>query len=193
MILRRVRQDTRGVAAVEFALIAPFLFMVLFGIFDISYNLYVSTVLQGATNRAARASTMQNMNDAAIDQIVRDRVGDLMRTPTLTFERKAYSNFTDVSRPEDYTDINANGACDAGEPFVDANGNGTWDADRGRSGSGGARDAVVYTVTLQYRRMFPLWKVIGIPDTVNQVSSTVLRNQPWELQQDEGSTVKNCT
>ena len=40
-------------------------------------------------------------------------------------------------------DINANGTCDSGEAYEDANGNGIWDANRGRIGSGGARDAVL--------------------------------------------------
>lgn len=184
---------TRGVAAVEFAMIAPVFFMVIFAIFDISYNLYVSSVLQGATNRAARAATMEGASEKQVDTIVTDRVGDLMVRPNLKFARKAYVNFTDVHRPEDFTDIDGNGVCNGGEPYVDANNSGSWEADRGRSGNGGARDAIVYEVTLTYKSMFPLWKLIGLSDTVNLVSTSVLRNQPWELQAGETVTTKNCT
>ena len=42
----------------------------------------------------------------------------------------------------------------AGEPFEDANANGTWDEDRGSDGQGGARDAVLYVVSVSYRRAF---------------------------------------
>ena len=188
-----LRSDRRGVAAVEFAFAAPILFLVMFGIFDISYNLYVSSVLQGAVNRAARAATMENAKPEHVDQIVKDATGRLMAGPTLTFSRKAYVNFTDMNRIEDFTDVNGNGTCDAGEPYTDANGNGTWDKDRGKGGMGGARDAVLYEVTLSYQRMFPLGKMLGLSNRVVHRNRSVLRNQPWDLQAGEGATVLNCS
>jgi hypothetical protein len=46
--------------------------------------------------------------------------------------------------------VNGDGVCNAGEPFEDANANGSWDADQGKAGSGGARDAVLYEVQVTY-------------------------------------------
>ena len=98
---------------------------------------------------------------------------------------------TTSARPEDFTDINGDGDCNDGEPFEDVNGNGTWDADRGQSGSGGARDAVLYTVTVTYPRMFPYMKILGFSDTVTARARTVLRNQPYGPQ-NAARRVGNC-
>jgi len=62
---------------------------------------------------------------------------------------------------------------------VDENGNGVWDADVGKGGLGGANDVVLYTVTLNYDRVFPLWKLIGGDQRATASASTVLRNQPF--------------
>ena len=79
-----------------------------------------------------------------------------------------------------------------GEPFEDANGNGQWDADRGRSGFGGARDAVLYSVNVEYDRFFPIARFIGVSETMDMTVSTVLRNQPYGLQDSGAPAVGNC-
>ncbi len=110
----------------------------------------------------------------------------------MTFSRKAYSNFSDVKAPEDFTDLNGDGRCNAGEPFEDVNGNRAWDADRGKAGGGGARDAVLYTVRVSYPRAFPIYRFIGMSDTQVVESSTVLRNQPYDKQAAVTPTIGNC-
>lgn len=117
-----------------------------------------------------------------MDNAVRRQVGLVVPNANVTFNRKAYSNFSNVGMPEDFTDVNGNGQCNAGEPFEDANGNGIWDQDRGANGMGGARDAVLYTVTVTYRRPFPMATLIGLPRDVTSVAKTVLRNQPYDSQ-----------
>ena len=193
--LRRLGRDTTGVTAVEFALISPALFLVLFGIFELGYEIYAQTMLQGSIQQAARASTIEGAStrSTAIDAMVTDAVHEIVPSATLAFDRKAYSNFGDVSLPEDYTDSNENGACDNGEPFEDANGNGTWDADRGIAGLGGARDAVLYSVTVTYDRPFPLANLVpGMSRTLTTTARTVLRNQPYDEQRSVART-GNCT
>lgn len=54
-----VLQDARGTSAVEFALTAPILFLVISGTLDMAQGYYVNTVLQGAVNAAARKSSLQ--------------------------------------------------------------------------------------------------------------------------------------
>lgn len=190
-ILRLLARDRRGAALVEFALVAPTLCLLLVGLFDISYNMYANTMLQGAVQEAARNSTIEGASAVAVDAAVIDAVTDIVPNAKLTFARKAYANFTDVARPEDFTDLNKNNVCDAGEPFEDANGNGIWDTDRGRDGMGGARDAVLYTVTIEYPRAFPLAAFVGLSPTFRTVAVTVLRNQPYAKQNDQIAT-GNC-
>lgn len=186
-------RDERGATLVEFALIAPVLLVLLLGMFEMGYNFYLQSQLQGAVQRAARDSSVQAARDnkGAIDARVSAAVRDIVPDATLAFSRRAYSSFRDVNRAEDFTDIDDNGACNAGEPFEDANGNGVWDEDRGNQGGGGARDAVLYIVTVSYPRAFGAAKMIGLPGNFTTEATTVLRNQPWEAQ-EVVATVGNC-
>lgn len=183
-LIRRVTRQTDGAAAVEFALIAPMLIMVIMGLFDVGYSLYANVTLQGAVQQAARKSTVEGgqANWSLMDNAVRKQVRSVVPGATVTFTRKSYANFSKIGIPEDFTDVNHSGTCNAGEPFEDANGNGIWDQDRGATGMGGARDAVLYTVTVTYKRPFPMATVVGLPANITQVGKTVLRNQPYDSQ-----------
>ncbi|MCB2046494.1 MAG: pilus assembly protein [Novosphingobium sp.] len=193
-LARRLAHDTAGTSLVEFALVAPTLLLVIMGIFDISYNIYTATQLQGAVQKAARDSTLEDgsVNMAAIDARVTAAVHDLSSTATVSFDRKNYTNFSNVAQPEDWTDSDGNGICDDGEAFEDVNANGTWDADMGSTGLGGARDAVLYRVTIAYDRPFPLANMIGLPTRQQTVASTVLRNQPWTTQSTSPPAIGTC-
>ncbi len=192
--LRGLACETRGAAALEFALVAPALLLTIMGIFDLGYNIYTATMVQGAIQHAARDSTIEGADRrlSQIDATVSRAVHHVVPGATIAISRRAYADFTDVSRPEDFTDTDGNGLCDNGEPFEDANRNGTWDDDRGTAGSGGARDAVLYTVNVTYARGFPMESLIGLPDTVTTAAATVLRNQPYKLQ-DNKPAVGACT
>lgn len=188
--LAPLRADTRGAAAMEFALIAPVLLIGMMGVFDLGHNMYTASVLHGAIQKAARDSTIEGAaaQGTVLDQRVTDMTHQIAPGATLNFERKSYSTFSDVSQPEAFTDVNSNGACDAGEPFEDANGSGSWDADMGQTGFGGARDAVLYVVTVTYKRPFPVSKLIGQSDMFTTVVRTVLRNQPYGPQNSSKTT-----
>lgn len=192
-LLNRAWRDSHGAAMVEFALVAPVLVFALIGLFDLSYNIYAASMLEGAIQQAARDSTIEDVGvtQSGIDARVTDIVQTIVPSADLSFERTAYTDFADLSRPEDFTDSDSDGTCNNGEPFEDTNGNGMWDSDRGSAGMGGARDAVLYTVTVTYDRQFPLHQFIGVPGTVTTVARTVLRNQPFAMQ-DRNITVENC-
>ena len=189
----RIASDTRGATIVEFALVAPVLLMATMGIFDLGYNTYTTAMLRGSIQQAARGATIEGsqMQSAQLDAIVASAVHAVVPGATMTFTRKSYASFSKVGQPEDYTDVNGDGTCDAGEPFEDANRNGTWDRDRGRSGQGGARDAVLYTVDVTYPRAFPIAPLIGMSPTFTARAKTVLRNQPYNVQ-DQTSVTGNC-
>ncbi|MGV2496378.1 TadE family protein [Pelagerythrobacter aerophilus] len=190
---RNLFVDRGGAALVEFALVAPVLLLMLLGMFDMGYNYYVQSQLQGAIQKAARDSGIEGAHSrmGEIDARVADAVHAIVPGAEVTFSRKAYARFSDVARPEDFSDIDGNGTCNDGEPFEDANGNGIWDEDRGAEGLGGARDAVLYVVTVSYTRAFAISAFIGMPDTFTTQATTVLRNQPYG-EQDVSSLVRNC-
>lgn len=187
-MIRRITpllRDQRGVTIIEFALISPVLMLMLMGLLDLSYTMYTTEMLQGAIQSSARDSSIEGAagKEAKLDAIVTKAVRAVAPSATLTFNRRAYSSFTGVGRPEDFTDIDSDGICNHGEPFEDSNGNQTWDADGGKAGLGGARDAVLYTVTVNYQRPFPVAGFIpGQTKDFTLSAATVLRNQPYSQQ-----------
>lgn len=182
--IRHILRDTRAAVLVEFALISPVLVLMLLGLFEVGYNLYVQSQMQGAVQKAARTATIEGAagRENAIDAAVESAVQRVMPSATLDFSRQSYATFSSVGQAEDYKDINGNSTCDAGEQFEDANGNGIWDEDRGKEGFGGARDVVLYSVRVEYPRAFGMSKMIGLSDRVDFTASTVLRNQPYDEQ-----------
>jgi len=192
-LCKRLRRDTNGVTAIEFGLIAPVLLVSMLGVFDLGYNMYTNAVLNGAIQKAARDSTIEGAQsrEATLDAKVTKMVQVIAPGATTSFDRSSYTTFSDVNQPEDFDDVNGNGACDNGEPFEDANGNGSWDANRGATGFGGARDAVMYEVTVVYPRAFPVANLLGQSNDMTLVVRTVLRNQPFGPQQSRTST-GNC-
>ena len=97
--------------------------------------------------------------------------------------------------PEDWDDADNDGTCNNGEAFEDANSNGTWDANAGTDGIGGARDAVLYAVTIDYPRLFPIYAFLpGQSNTFSLTTNTVLRNQPYDAQSvNPNPPTGNCT
>lgn len=182
---RRLIRDRRGATLVEFAFVLPIALILLMGLMELCYEEYVQSVLTGAVQKAGRDSGLENnvKNAAAIDL----QVENLVRTvaPTATFlpapSRLNYSTFSQIA-PEPFTDTNKNGVYDKGECFQDINGNGVWNANGGKTGQGGASDAVVYTVTANVPRLFPLFGWLGWSNSRDMTGSTVLKNQPYASQ-----------
>lgn len=193
--LRRIVRDEQGVTAVEFAFVAPILLTLLIGFFDLGFQIYAQSSMTGALQQAARNSSLEPTvySITALDTEVKKAVYNIISDANVTFERKNYETFSDVRKPEDYTDTNRNGACDNNEPFDDLNGNGNWDQDRGRDGLGGARDAVLYTVTARYDRLLPLHKFINVSKQVEISATTILRNQPYNAQSGRVPVVGYCS
>ena len=182
LMIRRLRRSERGVALIEFALTAPVFLLVLMGIFDYCWQMYAQQVLQGAVSKVGRDSTLEQFatNQQTLDDRVEAQVHKVFRNAEVTFTRKAYDNFDQVGTEERYTDDKPkNGQYDAGECFDDFNGNGQWDRDRGRDGNGTANDVILYTASMKFKRVLPVWNMLGQPQETTLSSSTVLRNQPF--------------
>jgi Flp pilus assembly protein TadG len=184
--LGNVLRDASGVTVIEFAIVAPVMLLMLMGFFDLAHTEYARSVLQGAMQMAARNSTLESglTSQAAIDAYVENQVKSVVGTAAVfTPTRLSYTDFSSVGKAETYVDSNKNGQYDVGECFEDVNGNGQWDADLGKGGQGGADDAVLYTMSVSYKRMFPMAKMLGWSGTQTITASTVLRNQPYGAQQ----------
>ncbi|RVT43121.1 TadE/TadG family type IV pilus assembly protein [Sphingobium algorifonticola] len=202
--LRRKRtailRDERGLSAVEFALISPVFLSLLLGGADMAHSLYMNSVLEGILQKAGRDASLETGTETArqaqIDALVTARVKELARAANVTVTRRYFKDFTKAAQAvgETFFDGNANGVCDAGEAYQDTNNNNVRDADGGDSGQGGAKDTVIYTADISYPRLFPMYKMVGLPATVNMRATTVLANQPYGEQAQYGApTTRNCT
>lgn len=193
-LLRATVRDTRGAALVEFAIIMPVLLALLMGTLEFGMNVYMRAVLEGVMQQAGRNSSLETAQagQTAIDTIVTNRIKAIMPSASVTFVRENYSTFSNVGRPEDFTDANGNGRYDSGECFQDMNGDGVWNADAGRSGIGGANDVVEYTATVSYPSMIPGAAALKLSPTTTIKATTILRNQPFTTQPG-WTTVQVCT
>lgn len=182
-LARRIRQDVRGVTIIEFAIVAPIMLLTIMGLSDLSYRAYVTSTLEGAMQKAARDGGIVGGGQITtqLDQNVMNVVHKVAKNATYKSSRLSYSYFSDI-KPERFTDTNHNGVRDPGECYDDVNGNGQWDANPGIAGQGGANDAVMYQMTIEYPRLFPLGKLMGWSSKQQITATTLLKNQPYAAQ-----------
>lgn len=179
-------RDTRGVAAIEFAVALPVFLTATMAVLDLSYEQYASAVLQGVVDKAARDGTLEGfqMDQGDLDDFIEKQILSVWPGADVTVTREAFAGFSDVrerNKPEKFTDINGDGKYDKGECFHDANGNGRYDKNRGRgkAGNGGAQDVVLLTATVTRQRIFPGWQFMNMPQEAEIVATMTLRNQPY--------------
>jgi Flp pilus assembly protein TadG len=179
----RLGRDRRGVTAVEFAIVAPVMLIMLMGFGEMLYQIYAQSILDGELQKAARDSGIEggSANTATIDARVEQMVRQIAPRATFTTIRKTYDSFAEVA-PEPFIDKNGNNKLDPGECFTDENGNGVWDADPGITGQGGANAVAVYQMTATYPRLFPVTSLLGWPSTQTISATTLLKNQPYATQ-----------
>lgn len=197
--LRKLCGEQSGTTLVEFAMIAPVLCLLLMGAFDVAHSLYLRTVMEGIMQKAGRDSTLETSSDNsvqdALDDEVKAQVRKLVKNAEINTDRRFYRSFAEAksAKPETFNDSDNNGSCNGGEAYEDTNGNSVWDADGGNEGQGGAKDAVLYTVTATYDSLFPLWKMINGSQDKSVTASTILRNQPYNEQGSYAAPVwRNC-
>ncbi|MBB3475365.1 TadE/TadG family type IV pilus assembly protein [Sphingomonas sp. BK345] len=185
--MRRLLHDRTAATAIEFALAAPVLLILVTGGLELGYDAYVRTVVEGEMQRASRSRTLETAGDAAqrafIENRVRDTVHQLAPTASVTFTRRSFRDYAEVDAPfEPFNDVNANGVCDAHETYQDLNNNGRWDERGGNDESdGNARDVVVYTATVHHARLMPI-AINPLRRERPIVARTAFRNQPYDQQ-----------
>jgi Flp pilus assembly protein TadG len=192
--LKRLAADTRGLTVIEFALISPTLLVLMMGTFDMGFRTYATSVLQGEVQKAARDATLETGSSAgaALNTRVQNQVSRVISNGTWTFTRKSYASFTRAGQAENFTDSNGNGSREAGECYQDENGNSNWDVDVGLTGQGTSDDIVMYTASVTYPRLFPMYGLLGWTQNETISASTTLRNQPFGTQTTYTVTAR-CT
>lgn len=183
---RRLLRDARGATLVEFGMVLPVMLMVMFGMWEMCYRIYVQSVLTGAIQQAGRRSSLEGVTPASLaaeDQRVIDTVHNVAPSATWTSSRKTYRTFSEIA-PEPFTDSNRNNIRDPGECYADVNGNGNWDSDPGKDGQGAAHDVTMYTVTIDYPRLLPVSWMFGGTSTQRLTARTIFKNQPFDTKNE---------
>jgi Flp pilus assembly protein TadG len=198
-----LRKDETGATILEFGLIAPVMCLMLMGALDYSHTLYMQSVLQGEVQKAARDGSLQtsagtdDTRRSTIDMKVTSQGKTIYRTANVVITRRFYRTFSAAAAAsaETFIDTDHDGLCNHGEAFDDRNSNGVRDADGADSvDHAGARDNVVYTVKIDYPRLFPIDKLMGGNGTTRLTATTVLANQPFGDQASYGAaSTGHCT
>lgn len=183
---RRFGRDHQGVSALEFAILAPVLLLILFGVLEFAMIMLLTNILENATAITSRLgktgySEAGSSRSATILDAVKARAGNLIDPEQLSISSKYYAQFDQIGDAEPWNDTNHNGVPDPGE-YTDVNGNGHWDADMGTAGYGNAEDIVVYTVSYPWPIMTPIMREI-IGDTNGNFTiraHAVVKNEPYD-------------
>ena len=182
--IQRFANCEHGITAMEFAIIAPVMLLLLFGIIEFSFIMLVTNVLESATAISSRLGSTGYTADGTsredtIMQSIAAHAGELIDTTKITISSKYYSQFNQIDQPEPWTDTNHNGIPDPGE-WIDVNGNGVYDTDMGIAGYGGPNDIVVYTVSYPWTIMTPIMSnIIGTNGVYTITTSAVVKNEPY--------------
>lgn len=182
---RSLLRDASGATAVEFAIVAPVLFLLMMGILEFGIIFAADIVLKNATSDAARTGRTGFVADGSnqedtILRFVREQAGIFMNPDDIAVESAAYAGFDQLRKPEPFVDADKDGVRDDGENFTDVNGNGKWDADQGRAGYGGANEVVIYTVSYPWHVVTPLISnLVGHDGVITLAATAVVQNEPY--------------
>lgn len=180
---RRLGRETRGIAAVEFALISPVFFLVVFGFVDLAYTMYVRAMLEGTLQDAARLTTVGNQTAASVDTFVKNRMKSFGDHIVVTSTTTSYYEYSGIGKPEKIKQDTAPfGEYNEGDCWEDLNGNGIWDHVAGVDGVGGSDDIVYYQTTATFPAIVPIYKFMNMSNIHTVSATTVLRNQPFASQ-----------
>ncbi len=184
-LTRAMARCRRGVAAIEFALAAPIVFLAIAGLMDLSTVMFVQSLMEGALRDASRYGITGYVpngqtREEVIRQIIAQDTLGLLDMNAVQIETLVYPGFGDVGQPEPFLDANGNGTRDSGESYTDLNGNGQWDADIGTAGLGGPGSVVNYKISYDWHVITPLTAPFMGQNGVMPLSATVtVRNEPY--------------
>ncbi len=185
MLKRLRKQEPRnsGATVVEFALIAPILFLLMMGIIEFGLIFFLNVMLQGAVDTASRlgktgfAPAGVTRDSWLREQIRENMAYDMVNVDDLNISMLWYRGMQDVGQPEPCLVT----TCTAGSPpgdFQDINGNGVWDADMGIDGSGGGSMSVAYRVSYDWDIFTPIMREY-LGNTITLSSVAIVRNEAF--------------
>lgn len=188
-LFKSLSADDRAVTAVEFSLIVTPLLVLILGGLELAYQSSLRVLAQGALGDAARMGTVQNPNvggSGTIEQRLQAKVQEAIQAlapqADVAITQRSYRDFSNVGKPEAFTDSDGNGRYTPGECFFDENGNGRFDNDVGLVGRGGGNDVIYYDATVTAPNLIPIPAFIPGGNGIVLNIKTAVRNQPYSSQ-----------
>lgn len=185
--LFRLRNCHRGIALVEFAIIAPVLLLILIGFIELALIFFTQSIIEGATGMGSRigktgyAGQGGSSREEYIKSEIRRLSHGYLKMENMKIEILSYNSFDDIGKPEPCTNDKDFPPCPLG--FIDVNGDGKWSSDQGISdNAGGRRSVVVYRVTYPWDVMTPIMRsIIGNEKgQLNITAVATVRNERFE-------------
>lgn len=160
----RLRNDRRGMVAIEFALVFPMLLMLTVGIIEFALMMLMDASLEIAIREASRVGSLTALlpDATAREAKVKDTVNAFVSrwvpgTNTITVDLRIYDNMANIGKPT-WVDGNGNNICDPGEGTCPPQGV------KVVPGAGSAGALVLYQVTVIRPGFTGILKLAGIGD-----------------------------
>lgn len=156
-LLRRFARDVHGVAAIEMALTFPIIVWLTMAILELGIIFHISSLANFAGNEAARLGKtgnnygFQGSREQLTYNTIRNYLNPWMfNGATLEVSSQAYGSFRDIGQT---------GA--------------------GRAGAGGANDIVVYTATMQWNYLTPMFATLTGSATLPITARVLTKNESF--------------
>ena len=187
-ILRRLRRTEEGATAVEFAIVAPVFFMMMFGIIEYGLILMTKIAIESATQQVSRSAGVNKAVTGCSDRacqvrvLVQDKTFGLVNKNYVQVNSMVISSATDPSPP--IPDL----CTDGGAPnppscsyYINNDGvPGYQQAGSVTVGSVGAQNELVeIRVSYVWQVMMPLLVPFFQDGVVRMSSATVVKNEPF--------------
>ena len=193
---RKIWRDNKGVAAIEFAFVAPVIFLAIIGALELGTIMISTILIEGALGEASRQGLTGYTKSGTerkdyIVQIIKDKTFNMVKIDNLKITHKVYKKFGDVSSAESYVDTDGDGQYTPGiDTFTDINCNNTWDADMGTSGVGGPGDIVVYDIEYEAKFMTSFFsRFMGNDGKIKLAAHTAVKNEPFGAEECTAKTI----
>lgn len=165
---RRLVKDRSGVAAMEFILVAPVFFFLIFAIVETSLLFFTATVMNGEVSSAARAIRTGNLQreddpEDAFYEALCSNLDNVLDCDKVIVDIRTYESFDDMAFDE----------------FVDEEG----EADGNQFDIGNAGDVVLVRIAYKYQIITPFLAEFLAPpnkDTLMLHAAAAFQNEPFQ-------------
>ncbi len=191
-LLRQLKTNESGAAAIEFAVVSGVFFMLMFGVIEYGMISLTKIAIESATNQVGRSASIGGLHPGCADRVCSIRAIIAEKTASLVDPRSINVSSTVVSSPTTATPPIADICLDnPAIPYPPTGGCTVFQNNDGIAGYqqrgslstgtiGGAGDVVEIRVTYLWPVLFPLFRSrFGTNGVLTISSSTVVKNEPF--------------